>query len=59
MSSGLESVMSLPQATSQIRGEGMWDLALLVVCFIMIIPALALVLAMFLRLSLALGWRNH
>lgn len=53
------SVMILPQAISEICGEGMWDLVLLVACFIMIIPALALVLAMFLRLSLALGWLNH
>ena len=51
--------MILPQAISEICGEGMWDLVLLVACFIMIIPALALVLAMFLRLSLALGWLNH
>lgn len=51
--------MSLPQATSQIRAEGMWNLTLLVACFIMVISVLALVLAMFLRLSLALGWRNH
>ena len=58
-SSGLKSVMSLPQAISQIRGEGMWDLALLVACFIMIIPGIVLVLAMFLGLSLALRWRNH
>lgn len=58
-SSGLESVMTLPQTISQIRGEGMWDLALLVACFILIIPALVMVLAGALGVSLLAGWRNH
>ena len=58
-SSGLESIMTLPQAIAQIKGEGMWDLALLVACFILIIPALVMVLAGALGLSLLAGWRNH
>jgi len=58
-SSGLESVMTLPQTIAQIKGEGMWDLALLVACFILIIPALVLVLAGALGASLLAGWRNH
>lgn len=58
-SSGLESVMTLPQTISQIRGEGMWDLALLVACFILIIPALVMVLGCALGLSLLAGWRNY
>ena len=49
-SSGLESVMTLPQTIAQIKGEGMWDLALLVACFILIIPAVVLVLAAGIRL---------
>jgi len=58
-SSGLESVMTLPQTIAQIKGEGMWDLALLVACLILIIPALVLVLAGALGASLAAGWRNY
>lgn len=58
-SSGLESVMTLPQTISQIRGEGMWDLALLVACFILIIPAFVMVLGGVLGISLLAGWRNH
>ena len=27
-SSGMESIMTLPQAITQIKGEGMWDLAI-------------------------------
>lgn len=58
-SSGLVSVMTLTQTIQQITGEGMWELALLVACFIMIIPALVLVMACVLGVSLAAGWRNH
>jgi paraquat-inducible protein A len=58
-SSGLESVMTLPQAIMQIKSEGMWDLALIVACFMMVIPAVVLVLAGILGASLAYGWRNH
>lgn len=58
-SSGLESVMTLPQTITQIKGEGMGDLALLVACFILIIPALVLILTGCLSLSLAASWRNY
>lgn len=58
-SSGLESVMTLPQAISQIEGEGMWGMAYLVACFILILPTIVLVLSGFLALSLSFGWRNH
>lgn len=57
--SGLESVMTLPQAISQIEGEGMWGMAYLVACFILILPTIVLVLSGFLALSLSAGWRNH
>ena len=58
-SSGMESVMTLPQAIMQIKGEGMWDLAILVACFILIIPALVMVLTAALGISLLAGWRNY
>lgn len=58
-SSGMESVMTLPQAITQIKGEGMWDLAILVACFILIIPALVMALTAALGISLLAGWRNH
>jgi paraquat-inducible protein A len=58
-SSGLESVMTLPQTITQITGEGMWDLALIVACFILIIPAVVLAMSCALGASLAAGWRNY
>ena len=58
-SSGMESIMTLPQAITQIKGEGMWDLAILVACFILIIPALVMVLTGALGISLLAGWRNY
>lgn len=58
-SSGLESMMTLPQTITQIHAEGMGNLALLVACFILIIPALVLLLTGSLSLSLAAGWRTH
>ncbi|CAA6676497.1 MULTISPECIES: paraquat-inducible protein A [unclassified Lentimonas] len=57
--SGLESVMTLPQAIQRLHDEGMTDLALLVVCFILVIPAVLLVLSFAVSLSLGCGWRNH
>ena len=57
--SGLESVMTLPQAIQRLHEEGMTDLALLVACFILLIPAVLLLLSFALGLSLGCGWRNH
>lgn len=57
--SGLESVMTLPQTIESLYNEGMWDLALLVAGFIVLIPALVLVLLFFLSTALANGWRYH
>ncbi|MFQ3226008.1 MAG: paraquat-inducible protein A [Lentimonas sp.] len=57
--SGLESVMTLPQAVQRLHDEGMTDLALLVGCFILLIPAVLLVLSFAVSLSLGCGWRNH
>jgi paraquat-inducible protein A len=58
-SSGMESVMTLPQVITQIKGEGMWNLAMLVAGFILIIPALVMVLTAALGVSLLAGWRNY
>ena len=58
-SMGLESVMTIPQAITQIFDEGMWFLALLVAVFILITPAIVLLLTGALAVSLAAGWRNH
>jgi paraquat-inducible protein A len=58
-SSGLESVMTLPQTIESLYNEGMWDLALLVAGFIVLIPALVLVLLLFLSTALAKGWRYY
>ena len=58
-SSGLESVMTLPQAIERLHHEGMTDLALIVACFILLIPAVLLLLTFAVGLSLGCGWRNH
>lgn len=58
-SSGLESVMTLPQTIESLYNEGMWDLALLVASFIVLIPALVLVLVFFLSTALTKGWRYY
>jgi paraquat-inducible protein A len=58
-SSGLESVMTLPQAIQRLHEEGMTDLALLVACFILLLPAVLLLLTLAVGLSLGCGWRNH
>lgn len=58
-SSGLESVMTLPQTIESLYNEGMWDLALLVAAFIVLIPALVLVLLFFLSTALSNGWRYY
>lgn len=57
-SKGLESVMTLPQTISQLSANGMWELAIVVACFIMIIPAVVLLLAGALGASLDYGWRT-
>ena len=51
--------MTLPQAITQIKGARMWDLANLVASFILIIPALVMVLTAALGISLLAGWRNY
>lgn len=58
-SGGLESIMTLPSAIEQLYKEGMWDLALLVASFIIIIPALILLLLLSLGAALSHGWRAH
>ncbi len=58
-SSGLESVMTLPQTIQSLYNEGMWDLALLVTGFIVLIPALVLLLILVLACALSCGWRYH
>ena len=58
-SSGLESVMTLPQTIESLYNEGMWDLAFLVAGFIVLIPALVLALLLLLSSALAYGWRAY
>ena len=56
---GLESIMTLPQTIAQIYNDGMWHLAVLVAAFILVLPAVILVLVGILGISLAAGWRNY
>lgn len=54
-SSGLESVMTLPQTIASLYNEGMWDLALLVAAFIVLVPALVMILVFMLAFALDNG----
>lgn len=58
-SSGLESVMTLPQTIIEIYANGLWDLALLVASFIILIPALILLMLLALATSLTRGRHYH
>jgi paraquat-inducible protein A len=58
-SSGLESVMTLPQTIVELYLNGMWDLALLVASFIVVIPALLLVLLFVLATGITQGRHGH
>lgn len=57
--SGLESVMTLPQTVFQLAEEGMWDLSVIVAGFIIVIPALIMVLIFSLSMALDNGWRRY
>lgn len=53
--SGLESSMTLPRTALELYENGMWDLAILVAAFIIVVPAMLLVLVLAICLPLALG----
>lgn len=53
---GMESVMTLPQTALELYAEGMVSISLVVAAFIMVIPAVVLLLLVLLCLPLLLGY---